>query len=119
MTEFNYTEIKEAANMLINRFGKNVILRKIPTNTYDPDTDSTTYDANQDTTIKAVFEDFNSLEVDGTNIRSGDVKINCLSDNEITSEDFIIDGADRYSIINVNRVQPGPELIMYILQVRR
>lgn len=70
-----------------------------------------------------VFIDYESKEIDGDKIKAGDKKLlaNAVDNGDIPFEDYdeIIDGGVTWRIKRVETLQPGDEILMYTVQIRK
>ena len=68
-----------------------------------------------------VKSDYNQNEIDGTIVKSGDVKI--LLENTETipkiGDDAAVNGSGTFRIMDVNLTSPAEETIIYTLQLRK
>jgi len=76
--------------------------------------------------LKMVFLDYEQKEIDGTNIKSGDKKVLMFAKGvkyQPNTSDQIVElpkhGGKTWNIVDVDKLQPGEEVVMYTLQVRR
>ncbi|MCE6993057.1 hypothetical protein [Dyadobacter sp. CY323] len=104
----------------INDKGRTVTLRSKLSGTYDPIAGTITSDTDTNRSLKAVFTEYKSMEIDGSIIVRGDKQVLIADVSEPPdANDILIDGTDEYSIINIGAIQPGDLPILYKLQVRR
>ena len=99
---------------LVDRLGRDVTLRSYSATgpAYDPVLTPS------DQPIKAAVFDYNADEVDGSIIQSSDKEFVIASTVAITKQMKIIDRTKEYNIENLEEVEPGNELLMFIAQGR-
>ena len=103
----------------IQGFGQNVTFRAITTGSYDTKT-GTIFEAKTDTTVKAVFEDVNSREVNEL-IQAEDKKITISAasvTSKPTTQDKVVISSIVHNIIRVLTKTSGGTDISYILYLR-
>lgn len=109
----------ECASQLIDEEGRSMTLRRNTVGAYDPATSSAnvTY---VDTVVKGLFINYNSKEVDGTQVQSGDRKVILKGKNTNPPGlgDQIIDGSNKGAIVNVRTVEEKGSAVIYTCQVR-
>jgi hypothetical protein len=118
MSGFNYTGLASTATRLINKFGGDVTLRIKTEGTYNPITGANT-DTFADTVVQGVKLNFVNSDIDGTLIRTGDVKVLIDGLFALTKDDKIIIGTDQYEIIKPMPLAPGDTRLVTTLQCRR
>lgn len=69
-------------------------------------------------TVKGILDNFTTREIDGTFIKAGDIRIYLQPTVEPVNGDFIEFDNKRYSIYNVQTLQPAELVLMYTLFVR-
>jgi len=79
-----------------------------------------------DQKLKMVFLDYEQKEIDGTNIKSGDKQVLMFAKGVKyipNTSDKLVElpkhGGKSWNIIDVESLQPGEEVVMHTLQVRR
>lgn len=78
-----------------------------------------------DQTVKAVFLDYEQAYIDGTTIRMGDQRVfmpaTDNSDVAITPEvdGLVIRGSETWKIVKPRPLNPGNQMVMFEIQVRR
>lgn len=116
---FGYARLKASADRLIASAGQAATLR-VPKSTgtaYAP-----VEAAPDDYPITVVVDRYTSREVDGTRIRSDDLKVMIAKASlpvEPTTNDQLLIGGVGYAIIDVRPTNPGGMVIMYEAQARR
>jgi hypothetical protein len=114
---YNYGPIRATATRLLQRFGFNAKLRRrAASNGWEPGATVT------DVAITAVFDNYKTIERDGTLIQQGDRRIYFTAPSSITPNagDQIVVGADDpYSVVSVEAIEPGAVVLLYVAQVRR
>lgn len=115
----NYVELANHTKKLIAKYGKTLILRSYSAATYDPVTMTYVNGAAIDIQISAVEEAYKDYEIDGTQIRAGDMRF--LASSAVvptTSMKIVIDGAE-WEIVKINPMRPGEVTLYYEIQARR
>ena len=104
----------EGIQSLVDRMGREVTLRSYSSTgpKYDPVLTPT------DQTITAAVFDYGADEVDGSIIQSNDKEFIIASTSVVTKQMKLIDRAKEYNIENLEEVEPGNEVLMYIAQGR-
>ena len=118
MSDF-YTDLADTAEDMIEEFGREVTLRRVNPGAYSPATNSNSGGSVVDRTISAVFTNYSEREIDGEIILRGDQKALVAATVEPAHNDKIIDGTKVFTVINVQPLQPGIDVLIYKLQVRR
>ena len=99
---------------LINRLGRAVTVRTFVNSGSDFDPTRT---PSNDPATAAVF-DFDASEVDGSIIQANDKEFVLSSTVPIDKQAVIIDNSIEYTIINIEEVGTGGDVLMYIAQGR-
>lgn len=120
--KFDYARLARTAQRLIDRFGK---VEKITgyvdvPNVDQPNRPGTRTLIDQDT--NCVFLDIDAKHVDGTLIRSGDMKVlaspmGMTLDPQMTGT--ITRGDEIWSIVSIKELNPGGMKLLYTIQVRK
>ena len=111
---------------LIEQEGQVVTLNHQTTDTtYDPATGSTSGGTRPAITVKGYFYSYKLDEIDGTNITKGDRKILLpVTDTtgaalpEPINDDTITGVGDAVSVVSVDKIYSGTDVVCYICQVR-
>ena len=117
---FDYSRTISTADRMIERFGVAGTLRRRTTTgpEYDPTEGNPVNHA-----CRFVVSDYSATEIDGTRVLATDKKV-MLAKGSLTVEprlsDLLVDAASSsYKIVAINPLQPGPDTVMWELQVRR
>lgn len=115
------------AKRLIAKNGQEVVLRSFsagvvpdPTKPWEPGTNSTI-----DSTVDAVFLDYEQKYIDGASIRMGDQRVYMPSADssgaEITPEieGLVVRDSEKWKILGIKPLSPNGQSIMFELQVRQ
>jgi hypothetical protein len=114
LTAFDYSGLRATAERLIIRFGRAATLVKLtPGSGYDPGEPS-----EASTSVMVVADNYSQRERDGTLVEQNDRRYYMVSTTVPESQDVILDGAERLTIINVEVIRPGATAVLYVLQVR-
>lgn len=99
---------------LVSRLGRSVTVRTFVNSgpAFDPVRTPT------DAPATAAVFDFEASEVDGSIIQANDKEFVLSSTVAIDKQAVIIDGAIEYTLINVEEVGPGGDVLMYVAQGR-
>jgi hypothetical protein len=114
----NYTNLQKTADNLINNFGGTATLIKVTNGVYDPSTGEVT-NVPTESTITIVQSKFKTMEIDGTNIQTNDLKLLLKAGSNVEIKDKIKINNVTYNVINVTPTQPGNIKTHYIVQVRK
>lgn len=115
----NYNKYANKAKNKINQYGGECyIIRKGADEVYNEDTceyESTSIKIDG----KGVLSNYDEIQVDGSSVLSGDLKLMCILDKAPELTDRITFGKKTYSIVKINEINPdGRCVIYYDLQVR-
>lgn len=118
---FDYSGLNCTGERLIERFGRDVTLRRVTEPTYDFATGTNSGGSEADTTVKAVVTDFKAHELDNEFVRRGDrmVLVSAKSINAPDMNDEIIDNSKNFKIINIETVHTGDTPLLYKMQIRK
>lgn len=110
---------------LVNVFGKDYIFRRETEGAKDPDKPTLPGPITiEDFILKAAVTNFETEQIDGTQVLRGDLKVIVAQTDNMPEEflpgDFFIDGTKRYNIIPpVKIVSVNGITVAQVLQVRR
>lgn len=114
----NYQKYANKAYSKIKQYGSPITIQRSGSTSYNPLTDK--YENNG--VILSGFalqNNFDQKNIDGTNIRYGDVLLMCVLDGEPKSNDTIAFGSRGYTVVNVEVLSPdGQTDIYYKIQAR-
>lgn len=114
---FDYSSIQSTGLNLINKFGRDAVLKRVTEGTYNPSTGAITGDAITSETVKAVFTNYNESQIDGSIVQRGD-RLILVSAKDIT-EPKTNDLIAGWKIISNEIIQTGDTPLIYKLQVRK
>lgn len=80
---------------------------------------TTVVGANTDTALNAVSIPYNRKEIDGTLIQIDDVHVWADAEKEITKEDQILIGSDKFRIESIVEYNPAGTVLAYELNCRK
>ena len=121
---FDYASLADEVTVLLADFGRNVTVTKRdqdPLNAAQPWRAQET-SGNVSVTLPAVLLDYKLSAIDGEHVKRGDKMAYISADatvQDLELFDTVLDGSDRWSIQKVERLQPGPVNMLYILQLRK
>lgn len=120
---FDYSGLNATAQTLLADFGRAAVLRQRSNTLIDPARPSRGFNTgNVDVTINAVFTKFDKGQMEDSAIEDGDllcvVSALDIPGIEIGTDDLIVDGSDHRQIVSVEKVRPGPDTIVWKLQIR-
>lgn len=100
------------AAALIDRVGREVMIRRVTTSgpAFDPVIETT------DTAVIAAVFDYDAREINGSTVQASDKQF--IIRDTVTLQDRLVDGGREYTVISVERVQPGGDVVMHIAQGR-
>jgi len=114
----NYEAIQKKALAKIKQYGKAITLTRITEGEYVPEDNS----YSETKTIidgVALQGSFSLQNVDGTNIRFGDVRFMAVLSDVPAVDDEIIFGSNFYHVVNISKLSPdGATDIYYEIQAR-
>lgn len=123
MALFDYSRSAATAKRLIDRFGREVTLRR-PSGAAGADPWEPGADESSDLTVRAAVVDFERrLVADGT-VQRGDkrflIAASDLGDERVEPDWRIIDRGETYRLVEpLGTIEPGDTVVMYDLQGRR
>lgn len=97
----NYTKYADKAFTKIKQYGSPIIIKRSGKKEYDPTTNTYT-DSGLEITGFAICRNYNQHNIDGTNIKFGDVMFMAKLPNRPQSNDTVIFGGRTYTVINVD-----------------
>lgn len=114
----NYNKIAKSAKKTIIKNGSPCYIKRVNEPVYNHDTHE--YEG-VDVVINgyAVQDSFAVENIDGTNIKTGDVRLMCVFDGVPLVDDSLFIGDNKYTVISIRKVQPdGVTVIYYDIQGR-
>ena len=69
--------------------------------------------------VSAVFLDYKEKEIDGENVRRGDKYALTAGDSVAAEYELLIDGSVTWKIVESEKIEPGAEILLYKLHLRR
>lgn len=119
----NYARLAASARRQITAAGVSVTLKRDRLDDYDPTQGTAELFGSTSFTGKAVRDQYNIKDVDGTLIRSGDVKLYLVWDDEDpnmqTGEQITTGDGEVWKVVKPNPVKPGPVVLLYEVQARK
>ena len=109
----NYQKYAEKAKAKISQYGSPCkVIRKDANEQYDEEKDEY---IGTDTEINgsAIISTYSSSDIDGTNIKMGDVRIMCVLESPPMVEDRIQVGGKEYSILDVSELNIDGNTVIY------
>lgn len=114
----NYQKYADKAYSKIQQYGSPIKIRRSGKKTYDPSTNTYT-DSGTEINGFAIMRNYNQHNIDGTNIRMGDVQFMASLDGQPKSNDTITFGTKSYTVVNVDVMNPdGNTDIYFTIQAR-
>lgn len=114
----NYQKYADKAYTKIKQYGSPISIKRSGKKQYDPATNTYT-DSGAQLEGFAIMRNYNQHNIDGTNIRIGDVQFMACLDGEPKSNDSITFGSKNYTVVNVDVMNPdGNTDIFYTIQAR-
>ena len=112
---YDYSDDAAFAVTMIRDFGRpmTLVTSAVTGPEYDPTVTET------ETAITGVVTYYSALERNGDQVQSGDKKILFDASIPIPSSGHIVDGADRYAIVDPGEYAPGDTVLFYRTQARR
>lgn len=113
-----YQKYADKAYKKIKQYGSPVTVKSSGKKVYDDKTNTYTDTGNEFHGF-AIQRNYDQRDIDGTNIRVGDVQFMAVLDGVPKSNDKITFGGKSYTVINVNTLNPdGTVNIFYTIQGR-
>ena len=114
----NYQKYADKAYSKIKQYGSPITVRKSGKKEYNPQTNTYT-DKGTELNGVAICRNFNLRNIDGTNVKFGDVMFMAVLNGQPKSNDSISFGSKTYTIINVDVLNfDGNTDIFYTIQAR-
>jgi len=119
MSAYDYDRAASSVRRMLERFGRDVILRKSRPAAYDPAT-STVAVGTQHFTATGVLLSYAQSEVDGTLIRQGDQRLLMAVEPLLRPEtgDNVVIDLQVFTVIDVRATEPAGVAVLYELQLR-
>lgn len=113
----NYQKYADRASEKIRQYGSEIEIVRSG-GKYNPETNSYENDCDR-LSGYGIQSSFNLNNIDGTNIRIGDVLLTCVLNGCPKSNDTVVFHSNRYTIVDVNVFSPdGKTAIYYKIQAR-
>lgn len=114
----NYQKYADKAYSKIKQYGSPITVKRSGSKVYNP-LKNTYEDSGITLSGFALQSNFDQKNIDGTNIRYGDVLLMCVLDGVPKSNDTVAFGAKGYTVVNVDVLSPdGQTDIYYKIQAR-
>lgn len=114
----NYQPYAETALEKLKEYGSPITIKHSGKREYNPATNTYT-DSGTEITGFAILRNYNQHNIDGTNIRIGDVQFMASLNGLPKSNDSITFGNKKYTVVNVDVMNPdGNTDIFYTIQAR-
>lgn len=119
--KFNYGPVVRTAQRIIRRFGSKITI--VVTNTL-PDTKGWKAPTPQpvSTPVDGVFAKYEQKFIDGTLIQQNDQKVIISAPDGLFTPNLvghIIRNGEKWNILNMNPINPGGTVVIYVAQVRQ
>lgn len=109
----NYQKYADKAYTKIKQYGSPITVKRAGKKTYDPATNTYT-DSGTEFSGVAIQRSFNQKDIDGTNIKFGDVLFMAsLSERPLTNDTVSFKG-HKYTVINVQPMNPNGEVDIFV-----
>lgn len=114
----NYQKYADKAFDKIKQYGSPIIVKRSGKKVYDKATNEYV-DTGAEFIGYALQRNFNQQNIDGTNIRFGDIMLMCVLEEEPKSNDTVLFAEKTYTILSVEPFNPdGKTAIFYEVQAR-
>lgn len=114
----DYTVYQKRAYEKIKQYGSPVTVKRAGKKEYDKTTNTYT-DTGVEYTGYAIQSSFDQKNIDGTNIKFGDILLMCTLNGVPMSNDTVTFGSKMYTVITVDVLSPdGATNILYNIQAR-
>lgn len=114
----NYNQIADMAKRMIAKFGRDVVIKRVTKEGYDPLTNSFQTSGTTEKTVKAAIVEYKISEIDGEVIKRGDKKVFFDATADIRKGDLLVDNGT-YAILDIEEVNPGSKLLVFKAQARK
>lgn len=113
-----YAEYQKRAYSKIKQYGSPITIKRAGKMVYDKTTNTYT-DSGEEYTGYAIQSSFDQKNIDGTNIKFGDILLMCSLSGVPKSNDTVTFGSKAYTVIAVDVLSPdGATNILYNIQCR-
>lgn len=114
----NYQKYADKAYAKIKQYGSPITVKRTGEKEYDKDT-NTYKDSGEEFSGYAIQRNFNMRDIDGTNIRMGDVLFMASLGQTPQTDDTVTFNSKTYTVVNVSVLNPdGKTNIFYNIQAR-
>lgn len=109
----NYQKYADKANSKISKYGSPITITRSGNSEYDATTNTYT-DSGTELSGFAIQSNFNQRDIDGTNIRMGDVLfMACLNGRPMTNDSISFNG-NTYTVVNVRPLNLDGNTDIYV-----
>lgn len=114
----NYSKYRNTAKSKLGKYGADCVVVRTSDEKYNPETNE--YERqSEEIKGKCLVTSFDASDVDGTNVKAGDVRIMAVLDKEPETGDFITVGTRTYSVVSWSEQNPNSDTaIFYTIQGR-
>lgn len=118
MSEF-YDNLAETASELLEEFGTDLVLTRVASGAYDPDTGDVTNTETTHTGFGAAF-DYESRDIDGTKIKAGDqrILISVTGMAEPEADDRVTVNGKTFTVVRSRTLAPAGVPVVFEVQAR-
>ena len=107
-----YDKYAKKAAAKIKQYGSPITVKRSGKRVYDKATNTYT-DMGEEFKGYALESHFDQKNVDGTNIRFGDILLMCSLDETPMSNDTVTYGSRSYTVVNVEPLSPDGNVVVY------
>lgn len=121
MTQYDYAKAAATAARLLARYGQPITVTEALPGTYDPDTGTTTPGGAQIWAPNAVKLDYESKEIDGTNILVSDQRVlmQALTGLNPKPDAKLTIGGEVWRVVVAKPLAPAGVVVLLDVQVRK
>lgn len=117
MSDF-YADMADTADEMISEFGRDITIHRKQSGTFSASANGFIGGSTAlDIPAKAVFTKFRDSQIDGEMVKRTDKRV--LVTRAVQKNDILIDGTTKYTVVDVETVQPGSLPLIYKAQARK
>lgn len=116
---FDYSAPAAAAHRMLARFGRQIVLVRVETGDYDPDTGDAANVETQYAGTGAVFA-YSQRDMDGDQVRTGDQRLLLSAENVPVPRtgDQVLIGEDLWSVVRCDTLAPAGVPVLHTVQIQ-
>jgi len=118
MSDF-YGDMSAAATELLAEFGKSLVLRRTNPGTYDPVTGRETGGSTDDLPTTGLYTKISADYIATHQVQTGDKLAVIDASQEPQMTDKLVDGANVWQVVDIDKIDPAGTPIAYFVRVRK